>query len=901
MRKVVLSTGLALAMAWGHAGAAGFSADKSKITFDALDMVRIAQEDQINDEKGVGKYRFAIPHDIAINTAGHGTWEIGADGNNVWTFEVDTPDAAHLNFGFQPFRLPDGASLMILSRQDGKDKLGPFTAAENNRNDAFWTPVLQGDSAILKLTVPARQMAALKFGIVRISQGYRGFGTVAKHCKSGSCNTDVVCLSAGDPWNNPRRSVAAYTVGGADTCTGSLVNNTANDKRMLFATATHCGLDNDTIGATMVAYWNYESATCRRPGSSASGQVQPRPTSTSSGVRFLAQTANPFEGSAPAGNRSDFTLVEFLQPANPAHNLYWAGWDRRNIDPVCTNPSDPASTSGLCASIHHPGVDEKRITFVEATMTTGDIDGAAGVHWHPFWDPTPPVLPNFPAGGAIPPSVTERGSSGSPLYNASQRLIGVLSGGPSSCGATGASLSDFYGKLAHAWDGLGTPTTAIKSYLDPGGTNPDFIDGRGECTAPAEPTNVTATATAANSITVNWTAASGIATYRIFRSTGACPGSAYVQIAETTSGTSYVDSTVSGGSTYSYKVSSRDTVQPCDSAQSTCASATATGACMLAPTFAGLTSATNAGAASCSVNLGWSAATGNCGGSGTIRYNVYRSDTPGFTPSAANLVQSCVTGTSFTDTTVGGATAYQYIVHAESSDGTGSGLCAAGLEDTNTERKSATPSGPDTNVFSDNAESGLGNWTATGTGTVGANWAVVTTQANSPTSSFFVPDPDNVSERFLAMNNPVAVPNAPGTTLEFYIRYFTEANYDGTLLEYSLDGGTTWTDILGAQGAVPADANRFLSGGYNATMNANGAYGARTAWHGDFSTAWIRSSVNLSAFAGTSAKFRFRFKSDLSVARQGFWLDDVRLFYGSACTSGLPDEIFKNGFEAVAR
>lgn len=900
MRNALMAS-LVLAFAWGHAGAAGLSTDKSKITFDALDMDRVAQEDLIGDVKGIGKYRFAIPHDVAVNTAGFGTWDVGPGNTNVWTFEVGTPDAAHLNFGFQPFHLPDGASLVIQSKQAGLDKLGPYTAEQNNGSGAFWTPVLKGDSAIIQLTVPASQMGALKFGLVRIGHGYRGFGAVAKHCKSGACNTDVACLSAGDPWNNPRRSVAAYTVGGTDTCTGSLVNNTANDKRMLFATATHCGISNDTTGASLVAYWNYESATCRRPGSSASGQVVPRPTTTSTGVRFLAQTGNPFAGSAPAGDRSDFTLLEFLQPANPAHNLYWAGWDRRNIDPVCSAPADNTLTTGLCASIHHPGVDEKRITFVEATMQTGDISGAAGVHWHPFWDPTPPQLPNFPAGSTVPPSVTEPGSSGSPLYNASQRLIGVLSGGPSACGSTGANLSDFYGKLAHAWDGLGTPTTAVKSYLDPGGGNPDFIDGRAECTAPSEPTGVTATATAANAITVNWTAVSGITTYRVFRSTGACPGSNYVQIAEVTSGTSYVDSTVSGGTTYSYKVSSRDTVQPCDSTQSGCSSATATGACTLAPTFAGLTSASSAGQPLCGVNLSWPSATGNCGGAGQIRYNVYRSTTPGFTPSAATLVQGCVTGTSFTDSSLASGQAYQYVVHAESSDGSGSGLCAAGLEDTNTERRNATPTGPDTNVFSDNAEAGLGQWTATGTGAVGANWAVVSTQANSPTNSFFVPDPDNVSERFLTQNTAVNVPAAPGTTLEFYIRYFTEVAYDGTLLEYSLDGGTTWTDILGAQGAVPANANRFLSGGYNATMNGSGAFGARTAWHGDFNANWIRSSVDLSAFAGTSVKFRFHFKSDTSVARTGFWLDDVRLYYGSACATTLPDAIFANGFQVPIR
>ena len=164
-----------------------------------------------------------------------------------------------------------------------------------------------------------------------------------------------------------------------------------------------------------------------------------------------------------------------------------------------------------------------------------------------------------------------------------------------------------------------------------------------------------------------------------------------------------------------------------------------------------------------------------------------------------------------------------------------------------------------------------------------------------------MPDPDNVSERFLTQNTAVNVPAAPGTTLEFYIRYFTEAAYDGTLLEYSLDGGTTWSDILAAQGAVPANANRFLSGGYNATMNGSGAFGARTAWHGDFSTSWIRSSVDLSAFAGTNATFRFHFKSDTSVARTGFWLDDVRLYYGSACSTTLPDAIFANGFQVPIR
>lgn len=887
--------GLALALLCvvsGAAGAAGFNADKSRVTYDELDMVKIAEEDALTDYKGTAPYRFAIGHEASINTAGYGTWSTKADGNLVWKFEVVTPDAAHLNFGFSPFHLPPGAKLNIRSL-DGRAQLAELTEKNNLSSGQWWTEVLLSSDAVLELTVPPGLQDQVKLNIVKIGHGYRGFGAVAKHCKSGACNMDVACLGPTDPWNNPRRSVGAYTLGGTDTCTGSLVNNTANDRRMIFATAGHCGITSNSVAATIVTYWNYESATCRTPGSAASGTVVPRPSTTSNGANFLMRTGST--------STADFTLIEFLQPANPAYNLYWAGWDRRDQQHNCAAPGDPTSTSGLCASIHHPGVDEKRITFVEQNMVISGYNTPSGTtHLHAFWDPTPPLLPGIqPPPVSVVPNVTEPGSSGSPLYNASNQLVGVLSGGPSACGSTGANLSDYYGRLAVAWDGGGTTATAAKTHLDPVGAGAaTTLDGIGQCTQPAVPTSVSAAVNGNNKITVTWTAAAGITKYRILRSTGACPGTTFAQIAEVNNVTTYDDTTVSGGSTYSYKVTSVS-AEPCESVASTCSSATATGVCTLSPTFAGASSAASAGTAGCAVNVNWAAASPNCGGGGQMRYNVFRSTTSGFTPSAGNAIATCVSGTSHTDNTALPSTQYHYIVRAEDSSGTGSGVCASGLQDTNTVQKSVTPAGPDTNAFFDNVEGGSpGPWTITGTGSVGANFAQVTTQANSPTHSWYVPDPDNVSERILATTAAVAVPNAPGTTFESYIRYHTEPNYDGTLLEYSLDGGTTWTDILGAQGTVPANANRFLSGGYNATMNSNGAFGARTAWHGDFSTAWTRSTVNLADFAGRNVNFRYRFKSDASVDRPtgGFWVDDIRVYYGSACNAQV-DAIFANGFE----
>lgn len=894
MRKLN-AIGIALMLGLGVAGVAAagesFNADKSKVTFDALDINKLAEQDALTDIKGVGPKRFAIGHELTVNPAGYGRWTTRADGSQVWTFDIETPDAVHLGFGFNPFHLPDGAVLTIKS-PDGGQEIGPFTANDNSVTGQLWTPVLIGNNAALQLTVPAGRQQEVQLQLVKVGQGYRGFGARSKHCKSGACNMDVACLGPNDPWNDNRRAVAAYTRGATDTCTGSLVNNTANDRRLIFATAGHCGMNSNSVAATIVAYWNYESATCRTPGSSASGSPLPKPNTTYSGATFLANHGTT--------SSSDWTLLEFTGPLNPAFNHYWAGWDRTGDAPACVQPGDPASTTGMCASIHHPGVDEKRITFIGQTMDIRrylqPAPGSGTSHWYVHWDPSPPLLPGIqPPPTSVVPNVTEGGSSGSPLYDVQRRLVGVLSGGLSACGAEGDDLTDYYGRLAIAWEGGGTPATAMKTHLDPvGGGTATVLDGINACTAPAAPTNVTATASAANAITVSWTPASGITRYQVQRSSGACPGSNFTQIAEVNNVSSYVDTTVSGGSTYSYKIVSVDTVQPCSSLASSCSSATATGQCTLSPTFAGAASANSPGTASCEVDVAWAAATPNCGAN-PVRYNVYRSTTAGFTPSAANLLQSCVTTTTFADTSVG-ANTYHYVVRAEDPNGAGSGLCGGGIEDTNLVRRSARPFGPGSvDGFTDTAEGGIGAWTVAGSGS-GSNWAPDTTQSHSPTTSFFVPDPATVSERRLTLTAPLDLGATGGNKLEFWTRYSTETNYDGVLLEYSLDGGTTWTDILGAQGSVPADANRFTEGGYNGVMNANGVFGARTAWHGARTT-WTRATVNLAAFGGNVVNFRFRFASDTSQSGAGFWIDDVRHYYGGTCTSTQADLIFEDDFE----
>lgn len=508
---------------------------------------------------------------------------------------------------------------------------------------------------------------------------------------------------------------------------------------------------------------------------------------------------------------------------------------------------------------------------------------------------------------SLPPSVTEPGSSGSPLYNADRRLVGVLSGGPSACGATGTSLRDQYGGLFHAWEGVGTPITRMRDHLDPLGVNPEFIDGIGQCTPPSVPDGVTAAPNGDNRVDVSWNAVAGAERYRVFRGTGTCPGAGFIQLAEV-AGTSYSDTTVSGGSAYAYRVAAFDDGEACLSQQSTCANATATGVCALAPTFAGLGSAQSAGTPACGINLAWNAGAGNCGAGSTLRYNVYKSTEAGFAPAPANRIAQCATATSLADADVLSGTRYHYVVRAEDLGAPGAGVCG-GVEEANTIARNAVPGGPVSGLVVDNVETDSGNLVAAGSGG-GTNFAVVTTQANSPTRSWFVPDPASVSNRTLTMVNAIPVISGGPTALSFFHRFDTETatteGFDGGVFEYSLDGGTTWTDILAAQGAVPANANRITAGGYNRTIS--GSWGSpiagRQAWSGisggGATPVWIQTTVSLADFTGSSVQFRFRFGSDSSIADVGWWIDDIQVPAASACENLPADLFFRHGFEPQA-
>jgi chitodextrinase len=206
------------------------------------------------------------------------------------------------------------------------------------------------------------------------------------------------------------------------------------------------------------------------------------------------------------------------------------------------------------------------------------------------------------------------------------------------------------------------PSTDIYGNLRPQGGAPDI--GADEyigaapppVPSPTTPTNLTATTTTQTSVSLSWGASTdaggpGLAGYQIYRN-GTLVG--------TTSSTSYTDSGLTAGTSYSYTVDAYDTSATGNPSLPTNALVVSTSAAQQTlnpPSGLKLASA----AAYNSVSLSWTASTS----SNVAHYYVVRSSAN----SPATTIATLGNVTSYTDTSVAPSTAYTYYIMSGDSSG----------------------------------------------------------------------------------------------------------------------------------------------------------------------------------------------------------------------------------------
>lgn len=395
------------------------------------------------------RLRVAVGNSVHASVDRDGIWQDLPGGDRLWRLTVQSANATDLRLGFSRFHVPQGVTLHVIDEaRHAYD--GAYTSADSTPDGQLWLAPVSGDALTLELHVPAGiALADDAVVLSTVGSGYRNVNELGGPGlfgagESGVCNIDVVC-PLGDDYRDEIRAVAKFYFqsGGTYLCTGTLVNNTAQDLKPYFLTANHC-ISTQPEATSMSLIWNYESPSCGQHGGGSTSQTQ------AGGATLRAHRADV-----------DVALVELNNLPPTGYGVYYAGWDASGVV--------PAGSIG----IHHPSGWVKAITEDSNGLTTMNScigSGGTASHWR--------------TGAPYSQGTTEGGSSGSAIFvpagdatGHGNLILGTLSGGSALCsGSVPNSGYDCYGKFSVAWEGAGA-ASRLKDWLDPQATGATTLPG----------------------------------------------------------------------------------------------------------------------------------------------------------------------------------------------------------------------------------------------------------------------------------------------------------------------------------------------------------------------------------------------------------------------------------------
>ncbi len=377
--------------------------DQTTVTLPAPDLTRILEEDKHAAASKAGRrvgLRRPLPKPVQPDALPH-SWLTLPDGSLLWTATLRSTDAHALRVRFQDVHLPNGARLTVFNPEHPQEAVGPYDAHSATADGGFWSGTIFSDRVVIECLLPPGTPAhAASFRLIEVVHRYQPWSRLpGTPDKLGPCHNDVTCYPG---WAIPAAAVGGIGVIGAAGelyCTGTLLADLDPATSIgYFLTAAHCITD-QVEADTSEFYWFYQTSVC--DGLAPSPALVPR---TGGGAELLATMTGE------QGN--DFTLVRIRNDHALPSGVTFAGWTTAQPDP-----------NEDLTVIHHPDGSHKR-------LSTGRLVGTSANYWDVVY-----------TSGS-----TEYGSSGSPLFNADQKIIGQLQGGDASC--NNPQGTDTYGRFA---------------------------------------------------------------------------------------------------------------------------------------------------------------------------------------------------------------------------------------------------------------------------------------------------------------------------------------------------------------------------------------------------------------------------------------------------------------------
>lgn len=169
-------------------------------------------------------------------------------------------------------------------------------------------------------------------------------------------------------------------------------------------------------------------------------------------------------------------------------------------------------------------------------------------------------------------------------------------------------------------------------------------------------------------------------------------------------------------------------------------------------------------------------------------------------------------------------------------------------------------------VFEDTANNPAINWTITKTPTTSPQWdSTYKTFYSEPNSYADSKNGNYVNNATVTMTltNPIDITGLNNPRLVFWTKFDMESNWDYGQVQVSTNNGTTWIALAG----------QYTEPGVGSFQpNGEPVYDAAQ-------TNWVKEEINLTAYSSSQVKIRFRLRTDSGTTRDGWYLDDIGVFY----------------------